>query len=239
MVTISKRKLSHQVLDRLIAAIGSKEYPPGTQLPSERELMTRYGVGRPAVREALQKLEQMGLIIISHGERARVIAPSPSSIIDQVSGAMLHLLATSPHGLDDLKEARLLFETGLVRVATERATSESLAALHRALIECHEARGDTQRFIAADMAFHRLIAAMLGNRFIEAVSQNLLDWLMRFRRDFVSVRGAERLTLDEHERIYRAIAAGDSGAAAKAMTEHLTRANKLYSVLAGSEPRGG
>lgn len=235
METIAKRKLSHQVIDRLVAAIGSKEYPSGTQLPSERELMTRYGVGRPAIREAMQKLEQMGLIRISHGERARVIVPSPTSIIYQVSGAMVHLLATSPRGLDDLKEARVLFETGLVRVATERATTEGIEALRQALIECQSARGDAQRFVAADMAFHRCIAAMSGNRFIEAVSQNLLDWLIRFRRDLVSARGAERLTLDEHERIYRAIAGGDGDAAAKAMTEHLTRANALYSALATTE----
>ena len=232
METITKRKLSHQVLDRLIAAIGSKEYPPGSQLPSERQLMTRYGVGRPAIREAMQKMEQMGLIRISQGERARVIVPSPSSIIDQITSAMIHLLAISPRGLEDLKEARLLFETGLVRVATERATREGIEALRLALIECQETKG-TPRFVAADMAFHRRIAAMSGNHFIEAVSQNLLEWISRFRRELVSVRGAERLTVDEHERIYRSIASGDADAAAKAMTEHLTRANALYSVLIG------
>lgn len=236
METITKRKLSHQVLDRLIAAIGSKEYPPGSQLPSERQLMTRYGVGRPAIREAMQKMEQMGLIRISQGERARVIVPSPNAIIDQITSAMVHLLAISPRGLEDLKEARLLFETGLVRVATERATREGIEALHRAMIECQETKG-TPGFVAADMAFHRRIAAMSGNHFIEAVSQNLLEWLTRFRREMVSVRGAERLTLEEHERIYRAIAIGDADAAAKAMTDHLSRANALYSVLTGEDGR--
>ena len=232
MEAITRRKLSHEVLDRLIAAIQSGEYAPGSQLPSEREFMVRFGVGRPAIREALQTLQQMGLIRIAHGERARVILPTPQTVIDQISGAMVQLLASNPRGLDDLKEARLFFETGLARVATVRATRENLEELRLALVACQEARGDASRFVAADMAFHRQIAAMSGNLMIAAVSQGLLDWLSRFRREWVSARGAERLTLEEHDRIYKAIAAGDADAAAKAMSDHLTRANALYSVLA-------
>lgn len=228
---VERRKLSHEVLDRLIAAIEAGEFPPGSQLPAERELMQRFAVGRPAVREALQSLQQMGLIRISHGERARLIQPSPDTIIAQISGAMVQLLANSPRGLGELKEARLLFEVGLVRLATSRATREALAALHEALAACHEARGDSRRFVAADMEFHRRIAAISGNTLITAVCHGLTSWMVRFKRDLVSVRGAERLTLAEHDRIYHAIAAGDADAAAAAMTEHLTRANALYSTL--------
>lgn len=234
MEVITRRKLSHEVLDRLTSAIEAGEYGPGTQLPSERELMTRYGVGRPAIREAMQTLQQMGLIRISHGERARVILPTPETIIDQISGAMVQLLASNPRGLQDLKEARVLFEVGLARLATQRATREGLEQLRDALIACQDARGDSARFVAADMAFHRQIAAMSGNLLIAAVSQGMLEWLSRFKRELVSARGAERLTLEEHERIYKAVAGGDADAAAKAMSDHLTRANALYSVLANS-----
>lgn len=228
---VERRKLSHEVLDRLIAAIEARQFPPGSQLPAERELMQMLGVGRPAIREAMQSLQQMGLIRISHGERARVIQPSAETVIEQISGAMMQLLANSPRGLDELKEARLLFEVGLVRVATSRATREGLATLREALATCHESRGDGPRFIAADMEFHRSIAEMTGNSLITAVCQGLALWMMRFKRDLISARGAERLTLAEHDKIYRAIAAGDAGAAALAMTEHLGRANTLYSTL--------
>lgn len=232
---VARRKLSQEVEARLIAAIEGGEFPPGTQLPAERELMRRLGVGRPAVREAMQRLQQMGLICIAHGERARVVQPSPETIIAQISGAMNQLLAHNPRGLDELKDARLLFEVGLVRIATARATPAGIAALRAALAACHDARGDRARFIAADMAFHRGIAEMSGNALIAALAQGLASWLMRFRRDLVSARGAERLTLDEHDRICRAIAAGDAEAAAAAMTAHLTRANTLYATLVQDE----
>ena len=51
---ITRRKLSDQVFDRLRALIASGELQAGDPMPSERDLMERFGVGRPAVREALQ-----------------------------------------------------------------------------------------------------------------------------------------------------------------------------------------
>lgn len=234
---ITRRKLSHEVFDRLVQAIQSGEFAPDEQLPSERALMARFGVGRPAIREAMQSLDQMGLIRIAHGERARVTLPTLGTILDQVSGAMVQLLTRVPGGLDELKQARLLLETGLVRVAARQATPETTARLRAALEECRDASGDQARFVAADMAFHRRIAAMSGNGLIEALSHGMLDWLMRFKRELVSARGAERLTIAEHERITEAIAARDEDAAAMAMTEHLTRADSLYSVLMSNPKR--
>lgn len=228
---IVRRKLSHEVFDRLVQTIQSGELAPDDQLPSERELMLRYGVGRPAIREAMQSLQRMGLIRIAHGERARVMLPTADTIVDQVSGAMVQLLSRVPGGLDELKDARLLFEVGLAQVAARRVTPASAVDLHAALAACRQARGDAVRFVAADMAFHRQIAAMSGNMLIRALSQGMLDWMQKFRRDLVTARGAEQLTLEEHERIAIAIAAGDASAAAMAMTDHLTRANQLYSVL--------
>ncbi len=234
---VVRRKLSHEVFDRLVRTIQSGELAPDDQLPSERELMQRYGVGRPAIREAMQSLQQMGLIRIAHGERARVTLPTADAIVDQVSGAMVQLLTRLPGGLDELKDARLLFEVGLAQIAARRVTPESAAQLRAALAACQQARGDHTRFVAADMAFHRQVAAMSGNMLIRALSQGMLDWLTKFRSDLVTARGAEQLTLEEHERIADAIAAGDPAAAAAAMSDHLSRANQLYSTLMAAPAR--
>ena len=231
MEPVRKRKLFQEVLDRLIGAISSKEFPPGSKLPSERELMAMLGVGRPAIREAMQSLQQMGLILISHGERARVINPTPDVIVDQISSAMIMMLATNARGMDELKEARLLLETALVAMATRKATERDLARLEECIRVLHEARGDHAAFVAADMAFHGVIAGMSDNSMIAAVTKGMLDWLSRFKRDLVSVPGAERVTILEHERIFKAIANGEAEAAATAMAEHITRANGLYIQL--------
>lgn len=232
MEPVQKRKLYQEVLDRLIGAISSSEFPPGSKLPSERELMDMIGVGRPSIREAMLTLQQMGLIRISHGERARVVKPTPQAIVDQISTAMVMLLATSPRGLEELKEARLWLESALVGTAARNATPGQLERLAESIGELKDAQGDHGRFVAADMAFHGLIADMSGNTMIAAVARGMLDWLSRFKRELVSVRGAERLTIEEHERIFAAIGAGDAAAASTAMEEHITRANTLYLQLA-------
>ncbi|MBZ9802665.1 transcriptional regulator NanR [Mesorhizobium sp. BH1-1-4] len=233
MEPVQKKKLYVEVLDRLMAAISTSEFPPGSQLPSEKELMTMIGVGRPSIREAMLTLQQMGLIRISHGERARVINPTPEVIVDQVSAAMVMMLATNSRGLEELKEVRLLLETGLVRIATRRATAKSLERLAETLRHLRDAKGDQARFVTADMEFHAVIAEMSGNSMIAAVAKGMLEWLSRFKRDLVAVKGAERLTVEEHERIYKAIASGDAEGASAAMADHIGRANELYSKLAG------
>src|SRR6056297_1022138 len=122
---IQRRKLFQEVLDRLIERIRAGEFPPGAQLPSERELMASYGVGRPAVREALQALERSGIVSISHGERARVVMPTADSLIEQIAGSAQHLLSVEPGTLGHLKDARLFLETGLAERAAERVTPDA------------------------------------------------------------------------------------------------------------------
>lgn len=225
---IRRRKLAHEVLDRLLAQLREGDYPVGTTLPSERELMERFAVGRPAVREALQALERMGLIRIVHGEGARVLPLSMHSIIGQISESATHLLSSSDDLLEHLKEARMAFEVGMVRMAAEHGTEEGIAALHEALEANRDSAADQARFQATDMAFHQAIAAVSGNPIYPAVSQAMLEWLGQFHAHLVRKPGAERVIVSEHERIYERIAAGDADGAAKAIIEHLTRASPLY-----------
>ena len=229
---IRRRKLSREVLDRLLAGIRSGEWPAGTQLPSERELMETFAVGRPAVREALQSLERMGLVAITHGERARVQSLTADAILRQVGEAARHVLETSPGTLEHLKQARLMFEVSMVRIAAERAAPADVARLERALAAHREAIREQRLFLSRDMEFHRTIAEMTGNPIFVAVSQSMFGWLERFHVELVRAPGAEKLTLAEHGRILKAIASRDADGAARAMTAHLTRANKLYSALA-------
>ena len=74
---IRRRKLYEEVVVRLEAMIHEGELNPGDLLPSERELMLHFGVGRPAIREALFALHRMGLVIVANGERPRVSSPTP------------------------------------------------------------------------------------------------------------------------------------------------------------------
>ena len=225
---IQRRKLYQEVLERLLVRIRAGEFPPGGQLPSERQLMAAYVVGRPAVREALFTLQRMGLISITHGDRARIVAVSADTAIRQVSEMARFLLETSPDSLDHLKNARLFFEVGMVRIAAQKATAADIERLRAALDEHRTALKDGHEFLAKDLAFHRTIASISGNPIFEAVSRAMLEWLERFHEGLVRAPGREPVGFAEHTRIVNCIAKHDAEGAARAMTAHLTRANKLY-----------
>ncbi len=226
--TIPRRKLYQEVLDRLMERIRGGEIAPGAQLPSERELMEQYGVGRPAIREALQALERSGIVEIAHGERARVVVPTADRLIAQVAGGAMHLLRTQPDMLGHLKEARVFLETGLARLAAERATDEDVANLQLRVAQQRASMVDLEKFIERDMAFHREIALISGNPIFPAIVESLFRWASEYYRPLVRAPGVEELTLSEHQRIVDAIHQRDGNAAAEAMRQHLNRANELY-----------
>lgn len=228
---IPRRKLSSEVRDRLLAWLASGELQPGDRLPSERELMARFSVGRPAIREALQSLESAGLIEISHGERARVAEVDARAVISQIGDTARQLLKTDAAALHELREARLMFEAGMVRVAARHARESDIARLEELLAAQRRAVGKQADFVRADMAFHKAIAEVSGNRICVAVSEAMLDWLFEFRRDMLRVPGAEKITLSEHKRILERIRAHDEEGAVQAMTSHLTRSSRRYRAL--------
>ncbi len=230
---IARRKLGEQILEQLLHMIESGAVKPGDPLPSERDLMATFGVGRPAVREALQALQSRGLVAIHHGERARVVGITATSMLDQIERTARHLMSTSPQTLEHLKEARLMFECAMVRLAAAKATPEDIARLRALLAHQETVRRDSQAFLEADMAIHEGIASISGNPLFAAISRAMLQWLADVHRELVRIPGAESVTLAEHAEIVRCIESHHPEAAAIAMANHLTRVNQLYRVRKG------
>ena len=231
---VPRRKLRDSVLEQLLAAIESGAYPPNAELPSERELMLDMGVGRPAVREAMMALEQRGLITIAHGRRARVRAPelyAAPELARRIAMDGAPILGRNASSVDDLREARRLFETAMVRLAAERATPTGIALLKRALADNRRAISNADAYIATDMALHRTMGALAGNPLCAAVGDALFSWLPRFRIRMVHVEGANLLSYDEHARIVGRIAARDPDGAVKEIEGHLARSHSLYPRL--------
>jgi DNA-binding FadR family transcriptional regulator len=231
---IIRRKLSDEVFLRLKRLIVSGELQPGDDMPSERELMERFEVGRPAIREAMQALSNMGLVAISHGERAKVLQLTAKSIFKQVDVAAKIMLSSSEDSLENLKSARIFFERGMVREAAARATEEDVARLRATLDEQRRCLGQAEAFIAADMKLHTQIAAISGNPIYVAVSEAMLGWLKEYHTEMLIWTGKEKYTLAEHEEIIGRIGAHDPEAAEAAMVKHLERSRALYSLSAAN-----
>lgn len=227
---ITRRKLSDEVLERLLRLISEGNLMPGDAMPSERELMERFGVGRPAIREAMQSLANMGLVSISHGERAKVQELTAQSIIRQVDLSAHIMLQRSSDSLEHLKAARLFFERGMVREAAAKAKPEDVARLRAIVDEQRSLLGQTDAFIAADMRLHTQIAAISGNPIFVSISEAMLGWLKAYHTELLMWSGKETYTLAEHAVIIDAIAKGDADAAEAAMVRHLQRSSGLYGL---------
>ena len=228
---IVKLKLSEQVLERLREMIRVGELKPGDFMPSERVLMKRFSVGRPAVREALQSMHTQGLITISHGERSRVNDLSANLVLDQSDNVANILLDAVPANLEHLKEARRMFELGIVRAAAEKATAEDVDRLRDLLARQESFMSgelDVRNFIEADMAFHTGIADVLGNPVITAASSAMLRWLQEYHTALLHWSDNEKVTLGEHARIIERIAANDVQGAVDVMRSHLDRSREMY-----------
>jgi GntR family transcriptional regulator, sialic acid-inducible nan operon repressor len=219
-LVIERKKLFEHVASHLEAQILSGKLKPGDQLPPERDLQTRFGVGRPAIREALISLQKAGLVELTNGARAKVLMPTASHIFTGMAPAVRQMLSTE-EGHHYFQGARLFFEVGLAREAARHATPTDLEALAAALEANRKAIGDRERFTSTDIAFHFELAKMARNPVFIALHDQISEWLKEQRTVTLAAKGQEKTAFEAHKSIYDGIAARDPDRAEQAMRTHL------------------
>jgi GntR family transcriptional repressor for pyruvate dehydrogenase complex len=222
---LKHRRVSEEVAEQLREAIFSGKLKPGNKLPPERELARQFAVSRLVLREALRSLEQTGLLIVKRGYAGGAfVSEMDRSAVSRSLSTMIRLGETS---VDDLSEARLIYEPEITRLAAQRATDEDLAALKQVLDE-QKVNLTGDRFgQPTNLSFHRIIAQATRN----PVLVILVDAVMEPVRDAVAElklpRGANEKTLSRHERLYRAIQRRKPDLAYKIMLEHVMEVREM------------
>ena len=224
---IKRRKISEEVAERIEQLIQENGLKAGDPLPSERDIMTAYDVGRSAVREAFFALTKRGLVEIRNGERAKVASPDVGLFIGEMSGAVRRMLA-EPDGVRNFQDARRLFETGVAARAAERAAAADIDALGAALEANRQAIGLQRLFHETDFLFHKQIARVAKNPIFLSVTEGLVTWLLEQRHRTAQDPEHAQLAYDAHREIFDAIAARNAEAAGAAMDRHLRVVEKLY-----------
>ncbi|MCA9680593.1 MAG: FadR family transcriptional regulator [Myxococcales bacterium] len=152
---VSRSSLSDAVFDQLCAQILARRIDPGSTLPPERELATALGVNRGAIREALKRLAQAGLVEQRHGGGTFVLDYRRSGDL-----GLLSRLLTSPEGDPDLLVARSIMEMraalapDIARLCAERATAQQKRELEALVQTMREVLG--QKGEAEDEKLDRL-----------------------------------------------------------------------------------
>jgi len=201
---------------RLLELIARGELAVGEPLPSERELVERFRVGRSSVREALRVLESKGLI--DGGGKGRfVVSESPNPL----NSSLQVLLELKEADVAELYELREVLEGATVAFAAERRTEDDLVAMAEAIDEMAAGLGSPDDYIEADLRFHLAIARAGGNRIAVHMMQAIREILRRGLTRLYSVPGGPERSIAHHRAILEAVAAQDAAAARERMLEHL------------------
>lgn len=219
-LVIERKKLFEHVAAHLEAQILAGKLRPGDQLPPERDLQLSFGVGRPAIREALISLQKAGLVELSNGARARVKMATADHIFSGMAPAVRQMLST-PEGQQHFQGARLFFEVGLAREAARSAGDDDIAALRAALEENRSAIGEREEFTRTDILFHFELARIARNPIFLALHDQMSEWLTEQRVVTLAASGQEETAFEAHKAIFEAIAARDPDRAEAAMRDHL------------------
>ena len=235
-LVIERKKLFEHVAAHLEGQILSGKLKPGDQLPPERDLQNRFGVGRPAIREALISLQKAGLVELTNGARARVMMPNASHILSGMAPAVRQMLSTE-EGQRHFQGARLFFEAGLAREAAVRASAEELESLAAALETNRQSIGVRERFTQTDIAFHFELARIACNPVFLALHDQISEWLKEQRVVTLEAEGQEQIAYRAHRSIFEGIAARDPDRAEKAMRDHLEQlASTFWHQQAAAHP---
>jgi GntR family transcriptional regulator, transcriptional repressor for pyruvate dehydrogenase complex len=211
-------KVSEVVARAIVHDIVTGGLEQGATLPSEAVMLSRFGVGRASLREALRILEVHGLITIKPGPGGGPIVAAPTSrsfgriatLFFQLDGATFR----------ELVEARSVLEPVMARIAAERQLPETMAAL-RANVEEGKLERGQDRNARVGHEFHGLMASASGNRVLDLMSGAIRDvFYERVTSSLWPESVRPRIHL-EHEAIVKAIEKGDGKAAERLMKRHM------------------
>lgn len=227
--TSLNRSPSSAVTHRLLQQLLSSSMRPGDRLPGERAIAEDLGVGRSAVREAISALEVLGIVETRAGSGTYLRSSTSELLPSTLSWSLL----MDQERTADLNVVRGALERSAAQIAARIATAEQGQELV-ALVEAQrEAAGDAEEYVAADIAFHRVLALIAGNSLLAellATTRTLLRiWFDRAVDDREDIERA----IQEHEAIAQAVVAGDPHAAAEAMERHMVTASERILRAAG------
>lgn len=226
------RQIYEQVADTVREAIESGAFPAGSRLPSERELALRFGVSRPAVREAIGALQNEGMVVTRRGSGTYVQTASAKAP-GAVEGDALQARDADFSPVSTL-EVRMLIEPAIARLAARHQKRDPLAEQYLAqmagVVDISDPRQQAV-WSESDRLFHRQLAVMAQDALVvkiaDEVSKSMDQPLWQRLRDD-GIYDAERIQLyvAEHRLIYEAIVCGDAEAAAFYVEGHLKRVRR-------------
>jgi DNA-binding FadR family transcriptional regulator len=219
---VERRSLPDKVFEQLLSEIVSGRYPPDATVPSERQLGETLGVNRHVVREAIKRLEQVGLVRVTQGGRTTVLDFRKTAGLDLLALVAEH--AEAAGALSPLLAAALEMRAGigvdLARLCAQRAGGE----VGRDLLEISRklAAAGGEELLELDRRFWQRVLDGAGNLAYQLAFNSLIR-AVHAQRDLSVPWLEQELGRSDYRRpIALAIASADADTAASAARKALT-----------------
>ncbi len=230
-------RISDAVASSLERRILEGSLKPGDRLPPERELATEFGVSRPSLREAIQKLASKGMVQSRQGGGTYITNALESTFFDPWQDMM----GSHPNLREDMLEFRRMIEGQAAEWAAERATEADLTRLDQCFstLTATYAHENMDQRSDADIAFHQAVGEASHNALLGHLSSALLrlmhDNIRLNLGELKTLPAADVLLKNQHAAIFDAIIARKPQAARAAAETHIdfvreTLAQTLRSV---------
>ncbi len=222
---VERSTLSQSVAEQIIQMIQDGRLNPGDQLPAERDLLQRLGVGRSTLREALRSLAMVNIVEQRPGSGTFVKEINVSSVIHPgMLNAALQRSLTA-----DLLETRQIIEPQAAALAAQRATAEELDAIQSLLDQCQSALAHGQPDADLSARFHLALAQAAHNDVLVMFIESILGLLQARGAHSHEIPGYEGWELASHQQIVDALRAGDGPLAQRLMADHLDESARRLS----------
>lgn len=205
---------------------------PGDRLPSEVELIERFGMAKSTIREAVRILEAQGLVKSRTGPGGGVFVHQVS---EERATALLGNYFYFQHlTIDDVYQIRAILEPELAATLAGTLAPDQLAALEQVMTQyarpATDAEEEREQHVAS-LRFHALLAEMSGNpllRFLIRFTANMLAEITVSRRLYAQPnRELWASGLDYQARLIAALRAGDARLARQILADHMHNAHRL------------
>jgi GntR family transcriptional regulator, transcriptional repressor for pyruvate dehydrogenase complex len=220
-------RLSDKVAEMMRQKILSRQLPPGTPLPSERELGEQFGVSRTVIREAVRALAAKGIVDVRSGSGLRVASVDEATALESLSWFIRGGRLEYPK----VHEVRSTIEVEMAGLAAGRRTDEELQAMRECHARFEAVIGDVDKATEIDVEFHALIARATQNDLFSVLLGSIGEALIEVRHETLA-GGSGRETIDAHARILDRIAARDGDGARAAMRQHLDTVKQFWTEQA-------
>jgi len=227
-----QREKPQKIADELRSLIVSGELADGDSLGREPELVERFGVSRPSLREALRILETEGLIRVVRGLHGGVVVCAPDHRMTARTAALV--LQARNVSLADVFEARRMLEPLAAKsLAGARSRKTAVAELRLLIGTEHDALEDPEAFGQANARFHERLVALAGNQTLSIVAEMLNEVVARAvtavsqAGDSVGSVATRRRGIKSQERLLKLIEDGEATAAEDHWRSHMAIVSRV------------